>query len=73
VPKSHVADDGVVESLLRLPHVERASGKSKAAIYAAMSRGEFPRPVRIGRKSVAWRASEIRDWQATLPRADAVE
>ena len=50
------------DSLLRRPDVEELTGLSRAWIYAAMQRGEFPRPVRIGRRMVAWPRSVIDDW-----------
>lgn len=27
-----------------------------------MRREEFPKPIKIGRRAVAWRESEIREW-----------
>ena len=50
------------DSLLRRPDVEQLTGLSRASIYLAMQRGEFPRPVRIGRRMVAWPRSVIDDW-----------
>ena len=52
------------DSLLRRPDVERLTGLSRSAIYAAMSRGEFPRPVRIGRRAVGWPQSFVDAWIA---------
>ena len=48
--------------LLRRPQVEALTGLSRAWIYAAMQRGEFPRPVKIGRRAVAWPESVIDKW-----------
>lgn len=48
--------------LLRRPEVEKAVGLSRSAIYAAMDRGDFPRPVRIGLRAVAWPLNEIEQW-----------
>ena len=42
------------DSLLRRPAVEARVGLSRAWIYSAMEKGEFPRPVKIGRRAVAW-------------------
>ena len=38
---------------LRRADVEELIGLSRSTIYAAMEAGEFPRPVRIGRRAVA--------------------
>lgn len=49
------------DRLLRLPAVESAAGFRKTWIYAAVQRGEFPRPAKIGRAS-AWSEAEVRAW-----------
>lgn len=59
------------ESLLRLAEVKRRSGYSTSGLYSAMSRGDFPRPIKRGAVSL-WLESEVtaaveRD-VATLPR-----
>lgn len=48
-----------VDPLLRLPQVLQLIPLKKSAVYAEMARGNFPRPVRIGQKAVAWRTSSI--------------
>lgn len=53
--------------ILRRPDVEKAVGLSRSAIYAAMDRGEFPRPVRLGRRAVGWHLSVIEGWLAERP------
>jgi prophage regulatory protein len=58
------ADHPGQESLLRLPEVMRRVGLKKAAIYAKIAQGEFPRPVAIGLRARAWRASDIEKWIA---------
>ena len=50
------------ESLLRLPDVIKLVGYSRPTIYLKISRGEFPRPVSLGARAVAWKRSVIRDW-----------
>ncbi len=56
-------------TLIRRPEVERITLLSRSAIYAAMDAGEFPRPVRIGRRAVAWRLADIEAWLASRPTA----
>lgn len=48
--------------IMRRPEVEKTVGLSRSAIYAAMDRGEFPRPVRIGRRAVGWKLPDIESW-----------
>lgn len=52
------------ETLLRLPDVEARVGLRKSSIYDAMRRGEFPIPVKLGRRAVCWPASAIEAWIA---------
>jgi prophage regulatory protein len=52
------------EALLRLPAVIGRVGLRKSAIYEKIRRDEFPRPVPIGRRARAWRASDIEQWIA---------
>lgn len=52
----------MANSILRLPVVKTRVGLSRSAIYLAISREEFPRPVQLGARSVGWLESEIEDW-----------
>ena len=54
--------------LLRLPQVMREVALCRSSIYAAMSEGRFPAPLRIGRRAVAWRAEDIEAWKSTLAK-----
>lgn len=49
--------------------VEIATGLSRSSIYLLMSRGEFPRPVKITGKAVAWPESVISAWLAARSKA----
>jgi prophage regulatory protein len=52
---------------LRRPAVEAATGLSRSSIYAMMESGDFPRPIRIGRRAVAWPESSVLAWLADRP------
>lgn len=51
---------------LRLPAVIELVGMKRTAIYDRIKAGTFPAPVQIGARSVAWKDSEIADWQHSL-------
>lgn len=55
--------------IIRLPQLVEKTGISRAHVYALIGRGEFPRPVRLGRRAVGWREDEIEDWLDTRPAA----
>ena len=44
--------------------VEVMTGLSRSAIYAAMTDGTFPKPIRIGTRGVRWFEHEVLDWIA---------
>ena len=48
--------------LRRLPWVLDTTGDSRSGLYAKMSRGEFPRPIPIGARSVAWQEDLVLAW-----------
>ncbi|PWE33435.1 DNA-binding protein [Maritimibacter sp. 55A14] len=52
---------------LRRRDVEALTGLSRSTIYDMMDRNEFPRPVRIGRRAVAWPQSAVDAWLAARP------
>jgi len=53
------------QALIRRKEVERLTTLSRSRIYALMQQGTFPKPVPLGKMSVAWIESEIREWIAT--------
>lgn len=48
---------------------QRLTLLNKASIYRQMQIGTFRMPLKLGLKSVAWRADEIYEWLAIRPRA----
>lgn len=50
---------------LRLPVVIERTGLSRSTIYDQMERGEFPRPVKIGARAIAWPADRLDAWMAS--------
>lgn len=48
---------------LRLPAVCSATALPRSSIYKAMEDGEFPRPIKLGERSVAWLEEDIDRWQ----------
>lgn len=51
-------------ALIRRPEVERRTGLSRSAVYAALKRNLFPKPVQLGPMSIAWVESEVEEWIA---------
>lgn len=53
------------DTLLRRPKVEILTGLGRSSIYFLIQKGDFPAPVRLGLRSVAWRESEVLQWIAS--------
>lgn len=50
------------EKLLRRPEVESLTGLSRSTLYDWMKKGDFPQPIKLGARLVAWRESDISKW-----------
>ena len=48
--------------LIKLPEVMDRTTRSKSSIYSDIKKGEFPKPVKIGVRGVAFIESEINEW-----------
>ena len=49
-------------TFIRFPEVQRRTGYSKAWIYRLLKENRFPRPVKIGSRSIAFVENEIDEW-----------
>ena len=58
----------MVPTIFRRKELEKRLGLSRSSIYKMMDDGEFPRPVRIGRRAVGWRAADIETWFEAMQR-----
>lgn len=59
----------MAENHLRLPAVIALTGRSRSGIYAMMDTNEFPRPVRVGKRAVAWPESAVSAWLNERPKS----
>ena len=57
------------QRLIRLPEVLRATGLSRTTLYRKISHGQFPEPVRLGPRPVAWRECDVAAWINSRPPA----
>ena len=59
--------------LLRLWQVMEITSLSKSTIYRMIRSGDFPSPLQIGSKSVAWRQIDLEKWMKNLPQVPGGE
>ena len=57
----------VEKRALKLEEILGLVSLSRSTIYRMMSRGEFPRPVRVGRRAARWHSDEVEGWLASRP------
>ena len=55
------------EELWSLKVVMAKTGLSRSTLYAYIAVGAFPTQRRLGRRRVAWFASEVRNWITSRP------
>ena len=55
-----------IDPILRMPAVMRLTGQARSTIYDKLSRGEFPKPVKLGQRAVGWYESDIAKWLKAL-------
>ncbi|MCK0511944.1 helix-turn-helix transcriptional regulator [Aromatoleum buckelii] len=58
------------DELVRMPEASRITARSPRAIRSGVARGEFPAPLKIGARAIAWPRSELQAWIASRPRAE---
>lgn len=51
-----------MSKLLLRPEVEQEVKFSRSQIYRLMALGQFPKPIRLSARSVAWLESDIKAW-----------
>ena len=57
---------------VKLKEASLLTGKSRAEIYRCIAAGTFPRPIRLGERSIAFHSREIEAWQeARIAERDA--
>ncbi len=53
------------EKFLRLVEVQRRVPYSRSTIYLKIQKGEFPAPIDLGARAVAWLEGDIDEWIAS--------
>lgn len=51
-----------MQYILRLPTVKARTGLSRSTIYTMISKGNFPKQISLGKRSVGWTENSIENW-----------
>lgn len=54
-------------SIARISQVIAQTGLPRSSLYAQMKEGKFPKPLKIGARSVGWRVEDVEAWIAARP------
>jgi prophage regulatory protein len=57
------------ERILRASEVCRRAGFGKSTLYTMLNAGEFPAGIRVTKRNVGWRESEVEAWIKSRPTA----
>lgn len=49
-------------TILRLPSVLHVTALSRSTIYAMIAEGDFPKPLKLGKRAVGWREADVAAW-----------
>jgi prophage regulatory protein len=52
-----------IDTFLRCRDVVRVTGMSRSQVYRLVDLDQFPRPIKLSERSVAWSSAEIEKWQ----------
>ena len=52
----------MLKQIYRFSEVMKLTGLSRSSIYLAVSKEEFPKPIKIGRRAVGWHQNVIEEW-----------
>ncbi len=57
------------EILQRKPVVLQRTGFTHSSLYYHIEQGTFPKPYKLGKRTVAWKKSEVDEWIDGLERS----
>ena len=59
----------VMRRIIRRRELKSVTGYGLSTLYEMMVRGEFPKPIPLGKRAVGWVEDEIAAWQAERVKA----
>lgn len=52
----------MTKKLIRRNEVERVTGLKRSSIYLKIKEGDFPKPIKLGMRAVAWLEADVMQW-----------
>ena len=60
----------MLKQIYRFPEVMKITGLSRSSIYLAISKEQFPKPIKIGIRAIGWPEESLAEWQAQMQEAE---
>jgi prophage regulatory protein len=60
----------ITERIYKLPEVLAVTRLGRTTLYEKIKRGEFPPPVRLGARAIAWRDEDLAAWLSSRPKTN---
>tara|TARA_E500000331_G_scaffold336546_1_gene363754 strand:- start:326 stop:595 length:270 start_codon:yes stop_codon:yes gene_type:complete len=60
--KDNIQEKQMTPQILRRKDVEATVGLSRSTIYHLISEGLFPAPIKLGKRAVGWKVSDLEIW-----------
>lgn len=61
------AADAQAKPFIRMAAVMRITGLGRSTIYRLMAENKFPSPVRLAKRAIAWRRTDLDRWSEGRP------
>jgi len=55
-------DSCLTDGIIRLKELTKWLQISRSFVYAQIKNGNFPLPIRLGQRAVAWRIQDVKNW-----------
>lgn len=56
------------DRIFKLPETLSVTGLGRTSVYEAIKAEQFPQPVRLGKRAVGWRESDLIAWIESRPK-----
>ncbi len=66
-------DHKTTNRLMRLSEVQRLTALPKSSIYYMMKQNDFPQPLKLSKRTVAWKESDVLEWIESREKVAKVE
>jgi prophage regulatory protein len=61
------------DKVYRLPTTLNVTGLCRSSLYDQLKKGQFPEPVKLGKRAVGWRESDLDAWITSRQKRNATE